>query len=166
LGSANAAVQGLQVLLRQGREIEIQQAAGDHGGTDQQEGDPVDHHVNRLPAGAPVMRRQGPDAAAADGHPRRQLGKGEEGDVADAGGGKRPGGPDVEGVDVALRQQAGEAVRPRRFYGIAGDAQAGNKVNQEEGDNGPVEKGGREIASQTLTSVPLRRECRRFPLLH
>src|SRR3546814_8648976 len=88
----------------------VQQAARGHGGGHRQERDPVDHDIDRLPAGAPVVRRQRLDTAAVEGDSRAELGDQQKDDISDAGGAERPGRPAMQDVDVAL----GQDVRERR----------------------------------------------------
>src|SRR3546814_8378285 len=113
--------------------------------------DPIDEDVDGLPAGAPVVGGQRADAAAVEGNPWAQPGDQEKDDVTDAGRAQRPGRPDVQDVDVALGQDAGERARPGGCGGIAGDAQAGREINQEERDDDPVEPRCRDVSSQPLT---------------
>src|SRR3546814_20434115 len=56
---------------------------------------------------------------------------------ADAGGAERPGRPDMQDVDVALGQDVRERARPRSRRRVAGNAQAGRKVDYEKGDDDP-----------------------------
>src|SRR3546814_8332822 len=106
--------------------------------------------IDRLPAGAPVVRRQRLDTAAVEGDSRAELGDQQKDDIADAGGAERPGRPDMQDVDVALGQDVRERARPRSRRRVAGNAQAGRKVDYEKGDDDPVEQGGREVAPQPL----------------
>src|SRR3546814_9800383 len=63
----------------------------------------------------------------------------------------------MQDVDVALGQDVRERARPRSRRRVAGNAQAGRKVDYEKGDDDPVEQGGREVAPQPLTRASLGR---------
>src|SRR3546814_7264987 len=64
----------------------------------------------------------------------------------------------MQDVDVALGQDVRERARPRSRRRVAGNAQAGRKVDYEKGDDDPVEQGGREVAPQPLTRASLGRD--------
>src|SRR3546814_9939540 len=72
----------------------------------------------------------------------------------------------MQDVDVALGQDVRERARPRSRRRVAGNAQAGRKVDYEKGDDDPVEQGGREVAPQPLTRASLGRDSPCTLFLH